>query len=175
MHVYLAMRSSTRHLASYSDVTCVTAIRCVCAGQSLIRVRPRSHGDLRTAQECELTSFVWCLFFGRRGTLRLPRAYMMRYREAVSLALLPCAPMRLADYKRLLTAAHQASRNPCLMHKDPHGSTPGSKLGERRVNEAINRRLLPTVQTTALHVAVVQLSPPSMLPDLGCPPSVYVK
>lgn len=80
------------------------------------------------------------LFFSRRGT---PRAYMMHCREAVSLALLLCAPMRLADYKRLLTGVHQASRN--LASGGHHAQRP-SRIHSReqavakRVNEAINRR-----------------------------------
>jgi hypothetical protein len=72
-----------------------------------------------------------CSFFSRRGTLRLPRAYMMHCREAVSLAF---APLRSDEIGGLQKTAYSCPSGiiteplprAYIMHKDPHGSSPGS-------------------------------------------------
>jgi hypothetical protein len=127
-------------VGSRPDVTCATVVRCGFVALAYWIGSGYDHHDLCTTQEYALTSHVWWLFFTSSGTIRLPWAYMMHHRKVVSLASFPCDPARLADYKRLLTAAiTEPLPRAYIMHKDPHRSCPGKKLGQRRVNEAINR------------------------------------
>jgi hypothetical protein len=122
-------------VGSRPDVTCATVVRCGFVALAYWIGSGYDHHDLCTTQEFALTSHVWWLFFTSSGTIRLPWAYMMHHRKVVSLASL-----RSGEIGGLQKAAYRCSSGiteplprAYMMHKDPHGSCPGSRAwGEAR-------------------------------------------